>query len=119
MALGKRIKQARKRKGLSQARLAELTGSLQATISALEKNDSKSSRNSLALARALEVRTTWLMTGEGPMELDSPEDDIDTLIPRAELFKQLSAAYEEIARLEAENKALKKFQNDHGTEEDE
>jgi hypothetical protein len=52
------------------------------------------------------------------MELDSPQDDIDTLIPRAELFKQLSSAYKEIARLETENKALKQFQSFHGSEED-
>lgn len=57
MALGKRIKELRESKGLSQEALSGLTNGLvsQGAISALEKRDSQSSRHAPALAQALGI----------------------------------------------------------------
>jgi transcriptional regulator with XRE-family HTH domain len=112
MALGKRIKLARERKGLTQAEVAYRAGIRTSTVTALEKRDSEASRHTAALARALEVRTIWLMMGEGPMELDDL-DDIGTGLSRAELIQTISAAYQEIAKLQAENRELRQLQRVH------
>jgi transcriptional regulator with XRE-family HTH domain len=62
MALGKRIKELRESKGLSQDALANLTNGAvsQGAISALEKRDSQSSRHTPALAAALGVSANEL-----------------------------------------------------------
>lgn len=114
MALGNRIKIARKRRGLTQSKLARLSGTLQATISALERYDRKTAQRSTEIAQALGVRLEWLLTGEGsmdPVSPSTPNDDVDALISRSDLFRQLSAAYKEIARLEHEINTLKNSQN--------
>lgn len=67
MALGKRLKEARKAAGLSQSDLAELVGMTQAAVGALETRDSRQSSKAVELARALGVRLEWLISGEGEM----------------------------------------------------
>jgi len=74
MALGKRVEQARKLRGMTQQQLAEVAGmppgSGQATIHALETRDSGRTQYAWALAKALQVRLEWLLTGDG--EMDEP-----------------------------------------------
>ncbi len=67
MALGQRLKEARKLAGLTQERLAELVGMTQAAIGALEKRDSQRSNKAAELAEALGVSLLWLVSGSGPM----------------------------------------------------
>ena len=78
MALGNRVKQARKLKGLSQERLGELVGLTQAAVGALEKRDSEHSSKAFQLAEVLGVSPAWLISGKGAM-LDRPERGGDEL----------------------------------------
>lgn len=66
MALGKRVKQRREEIHIEQVDLANYIGVSQASISALENRDSRSSRNTSKLAKALDVTEYWLETGENP-----------------------------------------------------
>ena len=71
MALGKRLFQARKRRGLTQEQLVEkVPAASQAMISALETRDSETSTLLFALARALRVNPEWLQDGVEPSGLD-------------------------------------------------
>lgn len=88
MNLGKRLLQARKSRGLKQESLAELAGTNQAAISALESRDSKTSEHLFALAESLRINPKWLQTGEGDSGLqndtwkpmpDLPQDEQDLL----------------------------------------
>lgn len=75
MKLGKRLKLARDRRGMTQEQLAELASTdaqpiSQPSLAMLEKRDSESTTHLFALARALRVNPEWLQTGEGESGLD-------------------------------------------------
>lgn len=65
-----RLRHARKARGLTQVKLAHLSGVKQASVSDLERGESKSFRGNtlVALARALNVSPEWLSHGRGTME---------------------------------------------------
>lgn len=67
MALGQRLKQARKLAGYTQEQLGERVGLTQAAIGALEKRDSQRSNKAAEMAEALGVSLLWLVSGSGPM----------------------------------------------------
>mgnify|MGYP001569002782 CR=1 FL=1 len=93
MKLGKRLKHARKHRGLKQQELSALASTdkakiSQAAISALESRNSESSGDLFAFARALRINPEWLQTGEGESGLDSeawkpapdlPQDECELL----------------------------------------
>lgn len=62
---GERLKWARKRAGLTQLELAELSGVGQGTISKIERGDQSESSYDTILAHHLNVYAYWLTTGEG------------------------------------------------------
>lgn len=62
-----RLKQARKRAGLSQRDLAERCGLTQPAISELESGKSASTAYAAQIAAALGVSALWLAAGEGNM----------------------------------------------------
>ena len=68
--IGLRLRHARKVRELTQVRLAAMTGIKQASISDLERGESKTFRGPtlISLARALKVNPEWLSNGKGPME---------------------------------------------------
>jgi len=68
MELKDRLKQARKHRKMSQARLSEATGLDQTTISNLETGKVLSTSKLVQIAHALRVDARWLATGEGAME---------------------------------------------------
>ena len=77
MELKDRVREARKKKGLSQARLAELVGVSQPTIMHIESGRNQSSTKIIDIARALGVSPEWLQHGiEGitPIESQLPQD---------------------------------------------
>lgn len=64
----KRLKHARKVKGLNQIDLARLADVATGTIGNIESGKRGIKSSALALARALDVSPDWLATGEGPMQ---------------------------------------------------
>ena len=70
MALGLNVKKRRTQLGITQSQLAHVVGVSQVAIANLEKRDSKSSRNLIALAEALQCSPRELelgdMVGENP-----------------------------------------------------
>lgn len=68
--IGLRLKHARKLRKLTQDELAKRAGVKQASISDLERGESKSFRGVtlVSIARVLSVRAEWLSHGKGTME---------------------------------------------------
>ena len=105
MKLGHRLRQARKKRGLTQEQLATAAATpelpiSQAAISALEQRDSETSVYIFALARALKINPEWLQTGAGESGLDADAwlPDLATnygltlKLEEAEAVKRLQAA---------------------------
>ncbi|SDO71622.1 Phage repressor protein C, contains Cro/C1-type HTH and peptisase s24 domains [Halomonas shengliensis] len=73
MSIGERVRRARKHAKLTQTELGKAVGLKQATISDLEKGDSRSSAYLVQIAHACKVDPHWLATGEGQMESNVSE----------------------------------------------
>ena len=67
--IGKRIRQIRRDKDLSQEELAALAGTTQAVIQKIENGKSKRPRNLAEIAVAPQVNPAWLQWGE-PYAMD-------------------------------------------------
>lgn len=72
MTVGLRVKEARKKAGLSQLQLAEAIGVKQPTISELERGESQSSSYLIQIAQICGVNPNWLQTGA--LHFDRVED---------------------------------------------
>jgi Predicted transcriptional regulator len=72
MKYGNRLKEARKRKGLSQEQLAKKSGVGQGSISKIERGDQDSSAYDIELALALDVSPLWLKKGIGKVDVAPP-----------------------------------------------
>ncbi|WP_170825725.1 LexA family protein [Halomonas caseinilytica] len=68
MSIGDRVRRARKKAGLTQKQLGDAVGVRQATISDLEKGESRSSSYLVQIARICDVDVDWLVSGKGEME---------------------------------------------------
>lgn len=94
MAMGKRLKLARQKRGRTQTQLAEamVPKWTQAGVSALEARDSDSSTKLFDLAKALRVSAEWLLTGRGESGLDAKlaETPDKLLLQLIDLYGQLS-----------------------------
>ncbi len=86
--IGDRIKQARKRLGLTQPQLAEKCGwATQSRVSNYERGDREPKSSDIkALAKALQVTPAWLWTGDGP-EITTPNEDSGPRGPRVDAEK--------------------------------
>ncbi|MGB4498798.1 MAG: helix-turn-helix domain-containing protein [Methylococcaceae bacterium] len=69
--LGKRLKAARKNKGLTQQELEKLSGVSQQLISKIESEKIESTTEVFNLAEVLDVNAKWLATGNGEMRGES------------------------------------------------
>jgi len=88
MAMGERLKKARKEAKMTQQMLADLSGVTQTRISALESGLQNTSSFAVELANALGCDITWLKTGSDPVE-DKP--NITTMeFKILDLLRQLS-----------------------------
>ena len=70
MTIGNRVKEARKKAGMTQEMLARLSGVPQARISALELNKNKKSSYLIQLSNALGVNPNWLETGVDDLSVE-------------------------------------------------
>lgn len=80
--VGKRIRYARQDlRKLKQKELASAAGIKQPSLSELETGETKEITGAVlvALAKALRVRSEWLMTGEQPIEGGTTEDEQELL----------------------------------------
>lgn len=72
-----RLRQARKLRRLTQAKLAARCGLSQSAIANYEIGFRLSTKKIFELARALQVSPLWLQEGGGPMQIESrPETDL-------------------------------------------
>jgi len=62
---GERVKESRKKLGLTQKQLPKLSGMAQATLSDIERGKNEGSRDVVSLANALKVSAEWLINGAG------------------------------------------------------
>lgn len=85
MELKDRLKQARKHRKMSQARLSEATGLDQTTISNLETGKVLSTSKLVEIAYTLQVDARWLATGVGDMEGGAQEPRASYGAPNDEL----------------------------------
>ena len=67
-SFGQRVKERRKEIGMSQVDLAKKSGLSQATISAIERDKNRGSREIVAISKTLRCRPEWLDTGTGDKE---------------------------------------------------
>jgi transcriptional regulator with XRE-family HTH domain len=65
--IGERLRECRQALGLSQAALAESTGSAKTTIQQYERGDSIPGGRFLRALHAMGVNVNWLLSGIGPM----------------------------------------------------
>lgn len=79
MAFGKRIKEARNTRGLTQQQLADAIGVEQGTINAIESRDAKTSKYAKALCKALRIDIGWALAGvgESPLQIEAQPSSSD------------------------------------------
>lgn len=100
--LGKRLKFARKEKGLTQAELQKMSCVSQQMISLIESEKVESTTEVFNLSEALDVNPKWLATGNGEMKQQETElTREETLILK--LFRQMSS--------NQKNETLRTFEN--------
>ena len=90
MTIGNRVKEARKKAGMTQEMLARLSGVPQARISALELNKNKKSSYLIQLSNALGVSPNWLETG-----LADSSVEIEYTVMEKELLRLIKGLSEE------------------------
>jgi len=83
MSLSERLKQARKRAGLTQAELAERAGIKQASVSEIERGLTRNSGYLVKMAQICGVDPVWLAEGTvtSDMPIHTPEQGIN--LPRS------------------------------------
>lgn len=104
--LGKRLKFARKDKGLTQAELQKMSGVSQQMISLIESEKVESTTEVFNLSEALDVNPKWLATGNGEMKNQATELSRDEEVI-LKIFRKMSS--------NQKNEALRTFQT---TEQD-
>lgn len=82
--LAKRVKFMRQEKKLTQAQLGELIGADPSVIGNLERRNGKSSSYTEALATALGVNLSWLMSGSGNKHNDKEQEVEDRRVEQSE-----------------------------------
>ncbi len=82
MTLGLRIKTLRKNKKMTQTQLEKAAGVSQATISDYERDQVPNPRSNelLRIAAALETTPEFLVTGEGPININDAASDEHSLL---------------------------------------
>lgn len=94
--LGQRIKEERKKRGWSQAFLAERVGVTQAAISEIERDVPKSSGLVVPIAKAFKVDAHYLTDGKEYVSRNTPQQEEDVYILGGERHGQIASPSEYI-----------------------
>lgn len=95
-----RLKEARKKRGLTLREVADQIGISESAVSNIERGRNKPSGSTLALfCQKLHISESWLRTGEGEME---EKDLIGDLVARYDLGPTGQALLRAVARVFAE-----------------
>lgn len=101
--MNERIKELRKRLGLSGEKFGERIGLKKSSLSLIENGKNNvTNQVFLAICREFNVNEEWLRSGEGEM-FDLPEDETAAIV--AELLEESNPFYEHILRI------VKTYQN--------
>lgn len=97
--LGQRLALARRRRGLTQDGLAEISGVKQSDISKLETGRSHTTTGIARLARSLRVPGAWLELGEGDEPDWDADDDSVTYSTLTVVSSDLASSVQRLAEL--------------------
>ena len=77
MSLGSRIRFVRSQTGYNQTEFGREIGAAQTSVSAWEKDISVPVDSAIiSICRVFNISEEWLRTGEGPMEVQRPKDEV-------------------------------------------
>lgn len=77
MSLGSRIRFIRSQSGYNQTEFGDKIGAAQNTVSAWEKDKVVPADTAMvSICRTFNISEKWLRTGEGPMEVQRPKDEV-------------------------------------------
>lgn len=77
MSLGSRIRFIRSQSGYNQTEFGDKIGAAQNTVSAWEKDKVVPADTAMvSICRTFNISEEWLRTGEGPMEVQRPKDEV-------------------------------------------
>lgn len=77
MSLGSRIRFIRSQFGYNQTEFGDKIGAAQNTVSAWEKDKVVPADTAMvSICRTFNISEEWLRTGEGPMEVQRPKDEV-------------------------------------------
>lgn len=96
MSIGKRLKEARKARGISQDMLAEKIGASRGVITNIEldKVDDPQAMVINAICNALNINREWLTDGVGSMEIDKTDAH------RAKILSEIYSRVQELSEEE-------------------
>lgn len=78
--VAQRLRDARKKRGMTQIELAEAVGLRQGTISFIEVGKTTEPSNILKIAKVLKVDPYWLLSGDSPKPAGLKMDDLKFII---------------------------------------
>lgn len=98
MTVGQRLKEARKTRGLTQDMLAEKIGTSRGVITNIEHNKIFEPQPMVvnALCRELHIHKEWLLTGAGPMDVDSEVLDSEKILSEIYDYTQRLSTHEQL-----------------------
>lgn len=105
MSIGERLKQARKKAGISQQALAQQIGIKQPTISQLENGESSTTVHIGRISHTLGVNALWLETGIG--EMHQRESVPEDLLAIAKKIQKLTKHDQQVIEMFAESMLAK------------
>lgn len=77
MSLGSRIRFIRSQSGYNQTEFGDKIGAAQNTVSAWEKDKVVPADTAMvSICRTFNISEEWLRTGEGPIEVQRPKDEV-------------------------------------------
>ena len=101
--IGERIKQLRKKLGMTQEKFADRIGLKRNSVALIELGRETSDQTIFAICREFRVNEEWLRTGAGEMFVPSPETVVEQLAEEYHLCPEAKAMVEKFIQLDPES----------------